>query len=41
VGEQENQFYAALPRVATYHLDGDTLTLSGDGDRVQLTFRAS
>ncbi|HEX6122827.1 MAG TPA: META domain-containing protein [Ktedonobacterales bacterium] len=41
VGEQESHYYAALPRVTTYRLDGGTLTLSGDNGEVELTFHAS
>jgi heat shock protein HslJ len=40
VSEQESHYLQALPRVASYRLEGTTLTLSGDSGRVQLTFRA-
>jgi heat shock protein HslJ len=39
--EQESDYFQALPRVARYHLDGNTLTLTSDDGSVQLTFRAS
>jgi heat shock protein HslJ len=41
VSEQESHYFQALPRVATYGLKGNTLTLSGESGRVQLIFRAS
>jgi heat shock protein HslJ len=41
VTRQESHFLQALLRVQTYEIAGTTLTLRGDGDQVQLTFRAS
>jgi heat shock protein HslJ len=41
VSEQESHYFQALPRVSTYRLEGNTLALSGESGRVQLTFRAS
>jgi putative lipoprotein len=41
VASQEAAFYAALPRVQTYQVAGTSLTLTGAGGRVQLTFHAS
>jgi heat shock protein HslJ len=41
VAGQESHYFQALPRVQTYQIVGTTLTLRGDSDRVQLTFRAS
>jgi heat shock protein HslJ len=41
VREQESQYFDTLPRVATYRLEGNTLTLSSDRGQVLLTFRAS
>ena len=41
VGRQESLYFHALSRVVTYRLQGNTLTLSGDGGGVQLFFRAS
>jgi heat shock protein HslJ len=40
VSGQERRLYEALAHVATYRLEANTLTLTGDGGRVQLTFRA-
>jgi len=41
VMEQEYHYLEALQRVTSYHLDGSTLTLTGDSGAVSLTFRAS
>lgn len=41
VTEQESHYLQALPLVTSYRLDGSTLTLTGDGGKVSLTFRAS
>ncbi len=37
---QESHYLEALPRVNSYQLTGSTLTLTGDGGRVALTFQA-
>lgn len=41
VSGQESRYFEALAQVATYRLDGNTLTLRDDHGRLQLTFRAS
>ncbi len=41
VMEQESHYLGALQLVTSYRLDGSTLTLTGDGGKVSLTFRAS
>ncbi len=41
VMEQESHYLQALSLVTSYRLDGSTLTMSGDGGKVSLTFRAS
>lgn len=41
VMEQESHYLQALPLVSSYRLEGSTLTLTGDGGKVSLTFRAS
>lgn len=41
VAGQESRYFQALPRVQTFEITGSTLLLRGDGDRVQLTFRAT
>jgi heat shock protein HslJ len=41
VMEQESHYFQALPLVTSYRLDGSTLTLTGDGGKVSLTFSAS
>jgi heat shock protein HslJ len=41
VSAQESHYLQALSRVATYRLEGNMLTLSGESGRVQLTFQAS
>jgi heat shock protein HslJ len=38
---QETHFLSALPRVQTHQIDGSTMTLSSDDNRVQLTFKGS
>lgn len=39
VMELEAAYMRAFDRVGSYHLDGATLALSGDGGRVQMTFQ--
>ena len=41
VMEQESHYLEAMQLVTSYRLDGSTLTLTGDGGKVSLTFRAS
>ena len=38
---QESNYFQALPQVASYRLEGNTLSLSGAFGLVQLSFRAS
>lgn len=41
VMEQEGHYLDALTRATSYHLDGSTLTLIGNGGRDTLTFQVS